>query len=502
VRTIRSRQVPIVLAAGLVGLTLVALALPDSRFGAVAPGDDVVVNETTALIALAIAWMSWFRYAELADGRWLLGGSAFLLLGSTSLALMLAGLSPAARSLGLTLAAPGQAPLYLLVASRGLAAVLLVAAGGSPRTGPATHRGAVAMFLAPSAITLVLALALWLAEPALPRLIGPDGVAALASGVELPRVLPGRTPLALVLHGTVAILFAVGALRAAASTRSGGHASSRFVAAGLTVLGVAELHAIVYPGVFAGLLTSGDLLRVGAYLSLFAGLHVDARATSVRLRQAHRAMERLREADAARAALDVRRLLAREIHDGLAQNLWLAKLRLEDVSRAATLDEARVAADAVGRIVDEGIHDARRSLQMLRSEAEPEVPLAEAIERQAATFSRESGLPVELDASRDLAELPPRAAAALLRIVSEALSNVAKHADATVVRLEARSDDQSVRVRVVDNGVGFETGRSHPDGVGLLGMAERATLVGGHVRVESALHRGTSVAVDLPVAAR
>jgi signal transduction histidine kinase len=300
----------------------------------------------------------------------------------------------------------------------------------------------------------------------------------------------------------VAILFAVGALRAAASTRSGGHASSRFVAAGLTVLGVAELHAIVYPGVFAGLLTSGDLLRVGAYLILFAGLHVDARATSVRLRQAHRAMERLREADAARAALDERRLLAREIHDGLAQNLWLAKLRLEDVSRAATLDEARVAADAVGRIVDEGIHDARRSLQMLRSEAEPEVPLAEAIERQAATFSRESGLPVELDASRDLAELPPRAAAALLRIVSEALSNVAKHADATVVRLEARSDDQSVRVRVVDNGVGFETGRSHPDGVGLLGMAERATLVGGHVRVESALHRGTSVAVDLPVAAR
>ena len=92
----------------------------------------------------------------------------------------------------------------------------------------------------------------------------------------------------------------------------------------------------------------------------------------------------------------------------------------------------------------------------------------------------------------------PRAQAELLRIVQEALNNVRKHADATLVRVEADSHGGRLRVRVSDNGRGFDPAVVQSSGYGLRSMAERAEGVGASLRVDTRLQDGTRVEVLLP----
>ena len=115
----------------------------------------------------------------------------------------------------------------------------------------------------------------------------------------------------------------------------GGPTSDAFTALGLVILAVAEVQYALWPSVYTNLVTISDIMRLVAYTVLLAGAFADQRSDLRALRSAYTALDRMRVNEAERATLEERARLAREIHDGLAQHLWFAKLKFERLSSHA-----------------------------------------------------------------------------------------------------------------------------------------------------------------------
>ena len=126
-------------------------------------------------------------------------------------------------------------------------------------------------------------------------------------------------------------------------------------------------------------------------------------------------------------------------------------------------------------------------------------PLAEALLALARAFTSETGVRVHIQAA-GLPELPLRTEAELYRIVQEALTNVRKHADATQVTIVLRAGGGYLSLLVRDDGAGFAP-ESAGNGHGILGMRERARLLGGRLRLRSQPGQGTTVSLRLALEA-
>jgi signal transduction histidine kinase len=132
-----------------------------------------------------------------------------------------------------------------------------------------------------------------------------------------------------------------------------------------------------------------------------------------------------------------------------------------------------------------------------------DVPFADMLQRSIDDFEDRSGLRVEFATPTGMPiALAPRVQVELLRIMSEALTNVHKHADATMVRISAEVDRGELLVTITDNGRGFVPDEAFDQGLGLRGMRERARLVNGTMLVMSELSGGTTVEVRVPVASK
>jgi signal transduction histidine kinase len=119
--------------------------------------------------------------------------------------------------------------------------------------------------------------------------------------------------------------------------------------------------------------------------------------------------------------------------------------------------------------------------------------------RYVDDFEDRFGLHVEFDCVGDLPTMPVRTQAELLRIAQEALANARRHADATVVRIQAALQDGWVRMSVVDNGRGFDKAAIGANSFGLAAMRERAALIGAELEVRSAPGEGTRIQVLAPL---
>ena len=108
-----------------------------------------------------------------------------------------------------------------------------------------------------------------------------------------------------------------------------------------------------------------------------------------------------------------------------------------------------------------------------------------------AEFAEKSGIRAEV--SGEIPDVSPRVASEIIRIVGEALANVLKHADATVVRVSVRSEDGVTEFSVADNGKGYATAQARGTGYGVRGMRERAALIGGDIDIVSKPQDGTRV---------
>ena len=128
----------------------------------------------------------------------------------------------------------------------------------------------------------------------------------------------------------------------------------------------------------------------------------------------------------------------------------------------------------------------------------PEAPVSELLRRYVEDFQDRFGLRVELVCDDALPRLRPRVEAEILRIAQEALSNVARHADATLVQVQLLLAGDQLTLLVRDNGRGFDLTAVGDDDFGLASMRERAAIIGGELTIEAQPSDGTSIKMDLP----
>jgi signal transduction histidine kinase len=194
-----------------------------------------------------------------------------------------------------------------------------------------------------------------------------------------------------------------------------------------------------------------------------------------------------------------RRRLARELHDETGQALTSILLGLRAVDDKVTDEETSKAVSDLRELVVTTLQEVRRLAVQLRPKALDDFGLVPALERLVQTFAETSGIHVQLEAHLGSSRLPAEVETTLYRIVQEALTNVVKHAGASRVSLLlARRDGTAVAV-IEDDGRGFDDSAVEGDGVGLLGMQERAELHDGRVTVESTPGSGTTLRVEVPL---
>jgi two-component system, NarL family, sensor kinase len=216
---------------------------------------------------------------------------------------------------------------------------------------------------------------------------------------------------------------------------------------------------------------------------------------------------RLAEEGTRIARIEERTRIAREIHDTLAQGLTAIGLDIEGALRhlESSPDRARERLERALTTTRESLEDARHSVLDLRATPLAGRPLAEALAALGRAFTSETGVRVHVRAAAGPAEgmpdLPLRTEAELYRIVREALANVRQHAHATEVEITLRTTPKDVALSVHDDGVGFTSEPRDEGHYGILGMRERARLLGGRLRVTSRPGRGTTVTARVPVAA-
>jgi signal transduction histidine kinase len=194
-----------------------------------------------------------------------------------------------------------------------------------------------------------------------------------------------------------------------------------------------------------------------------------------------------------------RRRIARELHDEAGQSLYALRLGLE-VLRNMTGDSHAGAAALAGeqlKNVTQTIENIRRITYDLRPTLLDDLGLIPAVRWYADGFEKRSGIKVQLDMSMPADRMDPAFEVNIYRIVQEALNNAHKHAGASAINIRLRETDGVVRMEVSDNGRGFtarETGEGK--GVGLLGMRERVSLMGGTLFVYSIKDLGTTISVE------
>jgi PAS domain S-box-containing protein len=194
--------------------------------------------------------------------------------------------------------------------------------------------------------------------------------------------------------------------------------------------------------------------------------------------------------------------VARELHDELAQSLTVLKMDAIWLKENVAVDPRGAAAgrlDSMLATLDEAVASTRRIAADLRPLVLDDLGLMPAIDWLVSSFTQRWGVPCELSGDEEL-ELREPYATAVFRIIQESLANVAKHARATRASVEIQPVDGGLRLKVQDDGIGFDVAAGRkPQSLGLAGLRERAQLLNGRVAVHSRAGEGTTVEAFIPV---
>jgi signal transduction histidine kinase len=201
-----------------------------------------------------------------------------------------------------------------------------------------------------------------------------------------------------------------------------------------------------------------------------------------------------------------RTLIAREIHDELGGALTGLKIDVSLLTRAAlkieneTVRTSLLAGmDSMIKFTDATIQTVRRIAMELRPGILDDLGLVAALEWQLKDFEKRTGIGCEFFPPVEDISLDAGLSTALFRIFQETLTNVARHSGATEVRVRLRADADSSTLEVEDNGKGIEKEKTlSSKSLGLLGMRERAQMLGGRITVTGTSGKGTTVTVDIP----
>jgi signal transduction histidine kinase len=493
------RSLQVILGVLLIGLTAITAFVVSSSTIGIAVVDerlDLIINTGATLAALAIAALAWARFKITREGFAFAQVAAFLTLGTLNgLVLMSLTLNRGAE-LGFSLDNPGPMPVISFVLARFVAAAVLLVGGiAALRRTTLRPRWGALIVMAPAVLTVVGLSILRRTDP--PNPLTPEALEQLQRLPRQPLELSTISPGLFAVQVVIGLMFLGAAWFAYRTTIRDERPADGYLAIGLILAAFSQVHFALNPGAYAGLMTTGDLLRIGFYVALLAGVLVQSRSDVRRLEEANVELRRLRDAEVNRALLEERARLAREVHDGLAQDLWTARLKQGRLVQQLADEEHRALAQDVVDAIDAGLADARQTVMAMRA-GSTDAPLMEIAERYLQDFGDRYALDVRFERDGDVPPLPARTQAELLRIVQEALNNVRKHADATVVRLRASVEDGGLQMTVMDNGRGFDPGTT-PPGDGLTGMRERADLIGARLEFESSPSDGTCVRVHVPI---
>jgi signal transduction histidine kinase len=287
----------------------------------------------------------------------------------------------------------------------------------------------------------------------------------------------GSQPVLTALESIASLLYAAAAIRFARNSDNEGDSFQMWLGIYSIVGAIAFLNYALFPTLYTELIYAGDIFLLASVLALLVGTAREIAA--------------YQDAVAHAAVLDERRRFARDLHDGVAQELafvasqirWGARETptqdemeqiLEAVERA--LDESRGAIAALSRPIDEALH----------------IAIAHAAENVVERLG--GRLELELE---EAVEAPPMWREALTRIVREAVANAIRHGHARTIKVEL-STSNGTTLRITDDGEGFDPSTPpSPTSFGLTSMKERAEALGGRFNVASQPGEGTTVEVAL-----
>jgi signal transduction histidine kinase len=196
----------------------------------------------------------------------------------------------------------------------------------------------------------------------------------------------------------------------------------------------------------------------------------------------------------------LRQSLAADLHNGLGQDIALAKLRLSAL-RTSSGAELRDSLIGIERLVEHADHSLRSITYQLSPPSLRDLGLVPALQWLAEDIGVRYRVDVRIDDEGIAAVADERMRVILYRAVRELLMNIATHANAREAHVRLRSDTLGLRITVEDDGTGFDTRDVAFKGYGLFGIREQLRYIGGNMRIESGPGRGTTVLMTTPLAA-
>jgi signal transduction histidine kinase len=439
-------------AAGLLG-TAIVLGAPHVRFLYHLPTAKVAFDTVVTLVGTFVAVVCVGRYQRFRHQADLIMAAAMVLLATAE------PLFGGVASIFAPYEGARLAPRVVrLVAATALAAASAHAAS-EPGEGPRRLVRLVPATIAATAGAIIVLLV----SKATPMSLAPEVS-------DAPR--PHGDPLVAAVSLAAAGLFVVAALAFTARGRPQVDPFLGWIACGCGLSAVASLNYALYPATSLSMLHVGDVLHLAAAAAWMVGGCLEIKSGS--------------DAQAALARAAERRALARDLHDGLAQDLaFIASQSGSSVGGVDPVWRAEMAAAARRALVE-----SRRVVSTLA--ASPSDDAAADVAQSAAAAALQYGIGLSLDIDRGRS-LNPAERDALVQIVREAMANAARHGKASRIRVEVAPGRL---VRVSDDGTGFDpASEPAPGAFGLVSMRERAEAIGATFDVTSAPGRGTVVEV-------
>jgi signal transduction histidine kinase len=457
----RSVTVLAALAAGV--FTDIVMTVHSVQFAYRSVAVHAMLEVTATLIAFVTTVLLWGRlkYRRGLDDLLLFIAIAFLSVTSLLFAVI-----PAA-----IWREPHPFSTWTTLITSGLSAAVLAAAALAPsvRIRDYEHLGRLAVIGMTAALVVIGVVVGALVDHL------PVGIDPSRSPLNVPGPISGNFIIAGV-QLVIALLFIVAAMGFTRRAEATGDEFFLWLGAGAVFAAFSRANYVVFPSLYSEWVYTGDILRFGWHLLLFIG--------------AVREIRVYQRAYAEARVLEERRRIARDLHDGLAQELAFIANRTRELSLGPV---TRTALQQVASAAQRGLDESRRAIQTLTTISdEPfDVALVQAVEEVADRL----GANVEIEAE-PAPEMTSEQREQLLRIVREAVTNASRHANADLVRVQF-TNGGPLHLRVEDDGAGFDVDDTDGHGFGLVTMEERALAIGADFSVSSTPGRGTAVEVRL-----
>ena len=453
----------IVTGAVCMAATAIVLVFPAVRFAYNSPQFHILVETLAALTAglTALLYYGRLRLSTTTSGAALVYALIISALGNLVLSLIPSVMGEAAS---LSPFSEWGALTSRLLSAAGFAFAAFAS------TQPRSQRRHLGWWIVGAAVVtiIVIIIGIWSVQDSLPRTV------AIGSPTRpaLLRAHPA-VPLLQFLALTLFAAAAIGFIRRAYAT---GDVLMRWLAAGALAAAFSRLHYALYPSLYTEWVYTGDFLRLAFHGLLLAGAVGEIRRYWLGLAEG--------------AAVAERRRLARDLHDGVAQELAFI------VAQARILRQTQDDDDTVRTITsaaDRALDESRRAIAALTQDYDE--PFDRLLEQAAEEVAERVGLNVQFDIERGV-EPPAGSREALIRIAREAITNAGRHSRSQDVAVRLSAGDR-IRLEVSDDGVGFDPSQTNALRFGLLSMRERAEALDAAFAISSAPGQGTTVEVLL-----